>query len=844
MKGNFWGEMAMKRILGQVLGVLSLVFCSIHPGLIASEPIRQEDTPLETLAKIEIYPSQVFLGGQRSTQQLVVEGYFADGFEEDLTSQVSLRSDNPAIVRVEDNVAYPVTSGVTSITARVGALSASVRVTARNIEDTPEWSFRNHVIPVLTKSGCNSGACHGASAGKNGFKLTLRGYDPELDYEVLTREAVGRRISKIEPGRSLFLLKPTLYIPHGGGRRFGADSLEYRVLSEWIAEGTRPPVTSDRRISHITMEPKLARLRAGAKQQMLVTAHFNDDYMEDVTRWVRFESTNAGTASVDERGLVEMKGPGEAGITGMYLSKVDVGSLAVPYPNKVNESVFSRAQRNNYIDPLVLDKLQALNIEPSGISSDSEFLRRASLDATGTLPTVSEAKEFLASKVPDNRPKLIERLLNSQAYVDYWTYKWSDLLQVSSGRPENPRLTRGAVLSYYSWIRDSVAQNKPWDQMVRELLVSTGNSRENGALTFYQLHRDPIRLTENTTVAFLGLRLTCARCHNHPLEKWTQVDYYKMANLFARVSQKNGDAPGEIIVFNAVSGDINHPRLNKPLPPTPLDGEPIALDSSKDRREHLAAWLTSPKNQSFSRTIVNRVWANFMGRGLVDPVDDIRSTNPASNEPLMEALVADFVKHGYDIKYLCSVIMNSAAYQRSWQTNPTNANDDRYYSHYLVKRLPAEVILDATSQVTGVPTKFTDYPIGIRALQLPDTGVESYFLDAFGRPPRLSTCECERDPQPSLRQALQVINGDTINKKIAAEDSSINQALKKGMSDESLVEYLFLSAFSRYPSEKERKEILDAIREAAASGQAEAQKEAFHDFTWAMMTGREFLFSH
>jgi hypothetical protein len=585
-------------------------------------------------------------------------------------------------------------------------------------------------------------------------------------------------------------------------------------------------------------------LRTGAKQQMLVTAHFNDGYIEDVTRWVRFESTNAGTASVDEHGLVEMKGSGEAGITGMYLSKVDVGSVVVPYPNQVDGSVFPRAPRNNYVDSLILDKLQALNIEPSGVSSDSEFLRRASLDATGTLPTASGAEEFLASKTPDKRSKLIERLLNSRAYVDYWAYKWSDLLQVSSGRPENPRLTRAAIQSYYSWIRDSVAQNKPWDKMVRELLVSTGNSRENGALTFYQLHRDPIRLTENTTVAFLGLRLTCARCHNHPLEKWTQVDYYKMANLFARVSQKNGDAPGEIVVFNSVSGEINHPRLNKPLPPTPLDGEPLSLDSSKDRREHLAAWLTSPKNQSFSRTIVNRVWANFMSRGLVDPVDDIRSTNPASNEPLMEALVADFVNHGYDIKYLCSVIMNSAAYQRAWQTNPTNANDDRYYSHYLVKRLPAEVILDAASQVTGVPTQFTDYPIGIRALQLPDTGVQSYFLDAFGRPPRLSTCECERDPQPSLRQALQVINGDTINKKIAAEDGSINQALRSGISDEALISHLFLSAFSRNPTEKERNEILAAVRTAAASGEPEAQKEAFHDVAWAIMTGREFLFNH
>ena len=835
----------MNSMRGRTLSALFLIFCLIHiSGIRAAEKLRLEETPLETLKKIEIFPSQAFLGSQRASQQLVVEGYYADGYAEDLTSLVEIHSDNPSIVRVERGIAYPVASGTTTITARLASLSASVKVVAKNIEDTPEWSFRNHVIPVLTKSGCNSGACHGAAAGKNGFKLTLRGYDPELDYEVLTREAVGRRISTQEPGRSLFLLKPTLYIPHGGGRRFGTDSLEYRVLAGWIGEGTKPPTAADRRIESISVEPRVAKLRAGTKQQMLVTAHFKDGYSEDVSRWVRYESTNASTASVDDRGLGEMKGAGEAGITTMYLSKVDVASLMVPYPNEVKAEAFRSAKQNNYVDKLVLEKLQALNIEPSGMSSDSEFLRRTFLDATGTLPTPAEAEAFLASKEPDKRSKLIDRLLNSDAYVDYWAYKWSDLLQVSTGRPESPKLTRGAVRSYYNWIRDSVAQNKGWDQMVRELLVATGNSRENGALNFYQLHKDPISLTENTTVAFLGLRLTCARCHNHPLEKWTQVDYYKMANLFARVKMKNGDTPGEITVFNAVSGDINHPRLNKPLPPTPLDGTPLSLDSTEDRRAHLAAWLTSPQNQSFSRTIANRVWANFMGRGLVDPVDDIRSTNPASNEPLMQALVSDFVQHGYDIKHLAQVIMNSAAYQRSWKTNPTNVNDDRYYSHYLTKRLPAEVILDALSQVTEVPTKFEDYPVGIRALQLPDTAVESYFLDAFGRPVRMSTCECERDPQPSLRQALHIINGDTINKKIAAEGSFFDKAIKENAPDQTVIERLYLSAFCRYPTESERTEVLRSIEEAERGGKPEARREVLQDFAWAVLTGKEFLFNH
>ncbi len=833
----------MSGILSRFGGSLFLIVF-LHVSLLPC-PLAGNGTPprsLKNLKTIRIYPAEVFLGSRLTTQRLVIEGDYTNGYSEDLTSLAEITSTNPAIVEIEDGTAHPVAGGTTTIIAKVAGFTIEVKAVAQNIKAAPEWSFRNHVIPVLTKTGCNMGACHGAAAGKNGFKLTLRGYDPELDYQVLTREAVGRRISTQEPARSLVLLKPTLHIPHAGGRRFGTDSLEYKVLSEWIATGTKPPDAADRRIERISVEPRLVKLRPGAKQQLLVTAHFNDGYTEDVSRWVRYESTNSGTAIVGDTGLVETKGTGEASIAAMYLSKVDVATLVVPFHNKVSPSAFTTAQQNSTIDKLVLDKLQALNIEPSGMSSDGEFMRRAYLDATGTLPTTAEAEELLNSKDPDKRSKLIDRLLNSDAYVDYWAYKWSDLLLVSQGRNQTGKLVPAAVRSYYNWIRDSVQKNKPWDQVVRELLTSTGSSRDNGALNFYQLHKDPISLTENTTVAFMGLRLTCARCHNHPLEKWTQVDYYKMANLFARAKQKSGDTPGEIIVFNAVAGDINHPRLNKPLSPAPLEGKSISLDAS-GRREHLAAWLTSPENKSFSRTVVNRVWANFMGRGLVDPVDDIRSTNPASNEPLMEALVEDFIKNGYDIKHLAGVIMNSATYQRTWKTNPTNVNDDRYYSHYLIKRLPAEVILDAVSQVTAVPTQFEGYSPGTRALQLPDTAVESYFLDTFGRPERASTCECERDPQPNLRQALHIINGETINKKISTEGGLIDMATRMGMSNGKLVEHLYLSAFSRYPTESERTEILAALEQATLESPA-TRREALEDLTWSLFTGKEFVFNH
>jgi Protein of unknown function (DUF1553)/Protein of unknown function (DUF1549) len=799
-----------------------------------------------TLQKLTVYPSQIVLGSQRASQRLVIQGTYADGYSEDLTSTAQIRSDNPSVVRIEGGRAFPVASGATTLQVSIGALTTEAKVTAHAIERPAEWSFRNHVIPVLTKTGCNMGACHGAAAGKNGFKLTLRGYDPWADYLVLTREALGRRVSPQEPGRSLLLLKPTLLVPHAGGRRFGLDSREYQVISQWIAEGTKPPIEADRRIENIRIEPALVKLRPATRQQMVVTATFNDGTTEDVTQWVRFESTNAGTGSVDDRGLVELKGSGEASITAMYLSKVALATLVVPFPQQISRDRFLQAPRVNFVDELVLSKLETLNIEPSGQCTDSEFIRRAYLDATGTLPLVNEVKEFLLSSEKDKRQKLIERLLASEAYVDYWAYKWSDLLLLSDNKATagNKKLNPVAVRSFYNWIRASVQRNKPWDKMVRELLTSTGSSRDNGALNFYQIHKDPIRLTENTTVAFMGLRLTCARCHNHPLEKWTQVDYYKMANLFARVRQKAGDIPGEIVVVNAVSGNIDHPRLNKPLPPAPLDGKEISLESVQERRQILAQWLTSPQNQSFARTIVNRVWAGLMGRGLADPVDDIRSTNPPSNEPLMNALVEDFVKHGYDIKHLCRVILSSAAYQRSWKTTPANVNDDRYYSHYLARRLPAEVVLDAVSQVTEVPTPFGGFAKGTRALQLPDTSVDSYFLDAFGRPQRAATCDCERDPQPNLRQALHVINGDTINQKLSAEGGWVDAAMKRNLPNHEIVETLYLAAYSRYPTEVERGEAVQLLESAAQGKDSKARRDAVEDFAWAILTGKEFVFNH
>jgi hypothetical protein len=539
-----------------------------------------------------------------------------------------------------------------------------------------------------------------------------------------------------------------------------------------------------------------------------------------------------------------MNGHGEAAVTLWYSSRVLYSRLAVPFANRVSAEAYNKFPRRNYIDDLVIAKLKSLNIEPSPLASDAAFLRRAYLDAAGILPTAEEVETFLADKSPDKRARAIDRLLEREDFVDYWAYKWSDLLLVS-GRKLRPN----AMWSFYNWIRESVRENKPWDQFAREIFTGTGSTRQNGALNYFVLHKNPIDLTENTTQAFLGQRLTCARCHNHPMEKWTQTQYYQMANLFSRVGLKNNGDPGDTVVFAKVSGNVAHPRLLRPLNPTPLDGKPIPLDSTEDRRVHFAKWLTSPDNQYFARSIVNRVWGNFMGRGLVHPVDDVRATNPASNEELFTAVTNDFVKRGFDIKHLIRTIMNSGAYQLSSDANATNQNDEKYYSKYNVKRLPAEVILDAMSQVTGVPTPFSGYPAGTRALQLPDSTVASQFLSVFGRPARVICDVSERSSDPSIGQALHVINGDTLNKKLSAPDGSAALFQKVGLSDSRIVEHMFLSAYNRFPAEEERRSMVESLQKSRlAAGTAEAQREArrlaLEDMFWAMLTSKEFLFNH
>jgi len=713
-------------------------------------------------------------------------------------------------------------------------------------------SFRNDVIPLLTRAGCNSGACHGALAGKGGMKLSLRGYDPEADHFVLTQQALSRRVDQQDPANSLMLRKPTRKVAHGGGRRFEEDSPEYEVLLNWIKAGAKGPAADDPRLARLEVTPRSVVAKLKDEIRVNVKAWYSDGRSKDVTRWARFGSTEELVAAVNEEGVVTVAGNGETAITVGFGNLVATMSIASPYPNQLAEAVYEASPKNNFIDEYILCKLRALNLPPSGQASDAEFIRRLYLDAAGILPTPEEVKKFLDDKSPDKRTKLIDAVLERPEFVDYWSYKWSDVLLVSTRKLQQP-----AVWSFYRFVRESVADNKPWDRFARDVLTATGSTLHNGACNFFVLHKDVADLNESTSVTFLGTSVTCARCHNHPLEKWTQDQYWSMANLFSRVGMKNGDRAGEVIVYAAPSGDVLHPRRNVPMPPTPLDGKPVDMSNPADRRAAFANWLTSPENPYFAKALVNRVWKNFLGRGLVEAEDDLRETNPPSNRELFDALAKEFVEHKYDVKHLIRRVCNSAAYQRSAKPLPANAADDRFYSHYLVRRLAAEVMLDALSQVTNVPTPFnavytgveggtaatSNYPTGTRAVQLPDSRVASRFLDAFGRPDRMATCSCERQQDSTVSQALMLNNGQVLNDKLRDKKGRIEDWLPRKVGDEEVVRQLFLLALSREPNSKELSKFTAILNESPAEKVSE-RREALEDLFWAVLTTDEFMFNH
>lgn len=805
-----------------------------------------------TFADVVVLPVDVQLDGPESHAQLLVQQR-NDALGRSLADGATWTSSDDSVVTVSKSGGIlPLANGTAMVTATTPSGTASTKVTVGGFDDGFTWSFRNHVLPVLAKQGCNMGACHGALAGKGGFKLSLRGFDPDADFFTITREARGRRVELADPGRSLVLAKPSGAIAHKGGLKLPVDSEEYRVLAEWISAGTPQPETSDARLDHLEVFPKEVTLSIDApKQPIVVWAHYTDGRREDVTAWVKYSSSDASVCDVDENGVVTVAGPGEGAVSAWFSSQIVLARITVPFEGDVDENVYSAFSRQTFIDDYVVAKWDKLNLAPSPECSDGEFIRRASIDTIGKLPSADEVRSFLADTDENKREALVERLLTSDDFVDYWTYKWSDLLLVN-GRNLRPM----AVESYYKWIRGHVEKNTRWDEFVHQVVTAKGETRSNGATNFFALHQTPEDMTENVSQAFMGLSIGCAKCHNHPLEKWTNEQYYGMASHFSRVRAKgwggdgrNGDGLRTLVVVD--EGELTQPNTGKPVRPTPLDGTPREFDAPGDRREWLADWLVSPENPYFTKAVANRVWANFFGVGLVEQIDDLRVSNPASNEPLLDASADYIIANDYDLKSFMRQILNSATYQRSSNVMPANSGDERFYTRYYPKRMMAEVLLDAITDVTAVDEKFTEiafkgadvqktefYADGTDAIELYDSAVKSYFLNTFGRNDREITCECERSDEPSMVQVLHLANGNTINDKLTNEGSRLSNWIKDGRSDEQIVGDIFMTAVGREPTERER----DGIQ--IALGDPNAKRETvLEDVFWAVLSSREFLFN-
>lgn len=750
-----------------------------------------------------------------------------------------------------------------AVSCCVSGLSTSVRSSSHaairiqsgthstDIEVAP--SFRNEVLPVFSKLGCNSGACHGAIAGKGGFRLSLRGFDAETDAFNVTRDAKGRRVELASPEESLVLLKPTGKVPHKGGVLLDPDSENYQLILSWLKVGAPAPNADDAQVLSVDVEPAQSTLGVGERMQLKVFATFSNGQRIDVTRHSIFTSTNAVVSQVSESGEVNVVGYGESAITAWYSSKIGIARVTSPFVQEIDGAVFENATRNNFVDELVLKQLKLINLAPSPITSDETFVRRVYLDVIGTLPTREETNVFVNSLDKDKRSKLIDELLERPEFVDFWSYQWSDILLING-----TKLRPGAVLSFYQWVRENVSANTPWDKFVRDLLTSKGSSIENGATNFYALHQSPEEMAENASQAFLGLSIGCAKCHNHPLEKWTNDQYYAFANHFSRVRAKgwggdprNGNGIRTLVL--AESGELIQPIRGKAQKPTPLDGKPIEFDYEGDRREPLADWMTDPENPYFARAITNRIWARFLGVGLVEGVDDMRLTNPASNEELLDALASYLVDNEFDLKRLMKLILNSATYQRSSRAISGNEQDKQFYSRYFPKRLMAEVLLDAVSQVTDVPTDFTQiafpgadaqktdfYPEGTRAIQLYDSAVKSYFLKTFGRNQREITCECQRTDEPSMVQVLHLSNGDTLNKKLEAANNRITRWINSTVPNEQVIRDAYVLALSRQPTEVELQKFVEIFK----GSQGQPRRLLMEDLLWSLMSSREFLFNH
>lgn len=700
-------------------------------------------------------------------------------------------------------------------------------------------TFERDIQPILTRAGCNAGACHGKAGGQNGFQLSILGYDPASDFNAIARDDGGRRVLRTVPEDSLVLQKATAEVPHGGGRRIDPSSEFYQTFRQWIAAGYPRTPADAPTLESVTVEPTEMRLRPDETFDLRVTARFSDGTTEDVTRLAVFNSTESTAVAVNEEGRVKAgKFAGEATISARYEGNFANCGVLIPLEGEVDAKAYENLPRANFIDGHVWNKLQKLGLTPSAPASDSTFLRRAFLDVIGRLPTADETREFLDDQAPDKRAKLVDRLLERPEYADFWANKWMDLL-----RPNPYRVGIKAVFNLDGWIRDQFRRNVPYDQFVREIVAAKGSTFEQGPATIFRDHRDPIEVSPVVSQLFLGIRLDCAKCHHHPFETWSQKQFYEFSAYFSRVGRKGvGLSPpisgSEEMVFAAKSGVIKDPLTGEVLPPKPLFGDaPPADDPDVDPREILAEWITSTKNDYFSEVIVNRVWADLMGAGIVDPIDDIRATNPPSNAPLLEALADDFRKNGHDLKHLIRTIMASNVYGLSSEPNDRNVADTRNFSRHYRQRLRAEVLLDAVVDVTGAPESFAAAPPLTRATTLWTNRVPSLFLDTFGRPDANQDPPCERLEDAAVVQALHLMNAPDLQQKLSSDAGRAAELAKSDKAPAAIVDELYLTCYNRLPSQDER-----SVAETLFAERKDDRRGAVEDLLWALLNSPEFVF--
>jgi hypothetical protein len=801
------------------LGIALLTFVSPPLAIAAEVP-----------PALRILPPEIMFDSPESSEQLLVFGLASDGSQVDVTRQSAYSTSVAGIVEISPSGrVVPLHDGRTDVQVKFGEHAASVAVEVKGLTSPPPISFQRDVVPILSKAGCNSGGCHGKAEGQNGFKLSVFGFDAVADHRTIVLEGRGRRVFPAAPDQSLLLLKAAAMMPHGGGLKIERDSPWYQRIRRWIAEGMSMDEQVVHSIVEIAVEPAEVTLAALGSQQLRVTAIDSSGRRRCATAEAEFQTNNDAIAGVDRDGLIEATDvPGEAAILVRYLGHVAV--CRVTRPRSSGE--FTRPPETNFIDRLVWDKLARLRVAPSPPADDATFLRRVFLDTIGTLPTPGEARRFLADPAPDKRHRLVAKLLDRPEYADYWAQRWSDILQI-----DKDTITPQGTVAMTRWVRGQLQRNVPYDQFVRSILTAQGSTLSESPAAFFQVQSDAEKSARAVSQLFLGVRIECAQCHHHPFERWDQQDYFALAGFFTGVDRKPNPYGGIKIAVKSGT-ELKHPRTGQLVPAAGLGAAPADLSANVDRRRVLADWATSPDNPFFTRTIVNRLWAHYFGRGLVEPIDDLRATNPASNEPLLEALADHLVALRYDLKAFTQTLLDSQVYQLSAQVNESNQLDDQNYSHASWKPMPAEVLLDAISQATGVPEDFNGWPRGYRAIQVWDNKLPSHFLDVFGRPTRQTVCACERGTEPSIAQALHLMNSPTTMRKVQDRDGRTARLAASSLSPDELIDELYLATLSRLPTDAERKLMQQAF--IASSD----RREIAEDILWTLLNTKEFVYNH